>query len=85
MADDPKEPTQEEAEKVFWEKFGSNLESRLDAWAEKREKAQAEKDKQNPPKDSPPDKGTGTSRTGGKRVTLGSLFADAVFGPKKDE
>lgn len=84
MADEPKEPTQEEAEKAFWDKFGSNLEGVLDRWAEKREKAQAGKDKTDPPKDPAPDKGTGTSRTGGKRVTLGSLFADAVFGPPKE-
>lgn len=82
MADDP---TPEEVEKAFWEKFGSNLESRLDAWAEKREKAQAEKDKANPPKDPAPAQQTGTSRQGGKRVTLGSLVSDLVFGPPKAE
>lgn len=72
-ATDP--PAEPDAEESFWKKFDARLESILD----KRETVK----KADPPKpDKPP---TGTSRTGGKRVTLQSLWADLVFGPPKDE
>jgi len=78
MADNPApEPTpeppadpREEAETAFWDK----LDGHLDAWWAKK----------NPPEKKAPNP-TGTSRTGGKRVTLSSLFADAVFGPARDD
>lgn len=62
-------------EAVFWGKFDTHME----AWYEKKFGAKPPDDKPKP--DAPP--APGTSRTGGKRVTLGSLFADAVFGPEK--
>jgi len=70
--DQPTEPSKDDAENAFWAK----LDEHLDAWWGKKNPAPPKKD------DKPP---VGTSRTGGKRVTLSSLFADAVFGPEKND
>lgn len=61
----PAEPTPEDVEKKYWE----TLESRLDAWLDKRiEKART----------------TSTSRTGG-RTSLPSILFDAFMGSSKKE
>jgi hypothetical protein len=70
-----KQPTPEETEKAYWEKMRSNL----DEWWSGTMKKYEDERKTTPPKSEP-----GTSRTGGKRVTLPGLIADMVFGPEKD-
>lgn len=77
----PAEPSPEEkAESAFWDKFDNRVGSLLD---DKLKALRGE------PKSTAADSGsapaTGTSRTGHKRVTLATLFADAIFGPKKSD
>lgn len=79
MSDEPttQPPANEpepDAEESFWKKFDDRINKVLDARAPKTD----DKPKEDKPK-------AGTSRTGGKRVTLQSLWADLVFGPPKDE
>lgn len=61
-------PESSDEEKAYWEKFSGVL----DSWWDGKIKAYRE------------ERGTGTSRTGNKRVTLPGLIADIVFGPEKD-
>ena len=86
MADDPKEPN---AEDEFWEKFSGNLVATVNKILDERD-AKAAKgnpdsgtkpETKQPPKDDPkPDPpAPGTSRTGGKRVTIPSLIADFMW------
>lgn len=72
------EPQGDDAETAFWNKHKEHTLGILDEYFAKRDKAAADASKTAPP-------APGTTRTGHKRVTLSSLFADAVFGPKKDE
>lgn len=87
MADNqPSNPTEEE--KAFWDKF----ENTLNSWWDAKQKTDPPKtdppktdSPKDPPKTDPPaEPAKGTSRTGGKRVTLPGLIADIVFGPPKD-
>lgn len=70
------EPEPEDAELKFWEKFDTHME----AWYEKKFGKPAPDPKAVKKDDGEP---LGTSRTGAGRVTLSSLFADAIFGPDK--
>lgn len=91
MADSPASPnpndtgggTDPEAE--FWKKHRENTVGILNEWWETHKPADPPKPDtktgDTPKPDTPP---PGTSRTGGKRVTLPGLIADMVFGPNKD-
>jgi hypothetical protein len=77
------EPTAEEkAELAFWEKFDNRVGSLLD---DKLKALRGEPKSGSADNTGSAGNTTGTSRTGHKRVTLATLFADAVFGPKKDD
>lgn len=68
-------PTPDEQEKAFWEKMTGVLDSWFDNKMKTSTDGRPSKTESDPP---------GTSRTGGERTTLQGLFADFVFGPKKD-
>ena len=79
MADNSSQtPTPEEQEKAFWEK----LTGTIDSWWDNKMKAYESQRGNSGSSSTAPD--PGTSRTGGKRVTLPGLIADIVFGPSKD-
>ena len=71
--DSPQPGNPADAEEAFWAK----LDQHLDGWWTRKNPPGKPKDNPNP--------GPGTSRVGGKRVTLSSLFADAVFGPENHD
>jgi len=80
-------PSEEDVQKAFWDEMDKRMDSRFEKFREsitgilKPSDPKPEPDKGDK-KDQKPE--PGTSRTGGPRVTLSSLIADAVFGPKKD-
>lgn len=83
-ADPPKEPTPDEAEKTFWDKFDARISDILD----KKLAGQTPPTTNPPPAAPAPDPKAppepGTSRMKEKRVTLPGLIADVVFGPQRD-
>jgi hypothetical protein len=72
-------PSPEDQEKAFWEKMTGTI----DSWWDNKMKAY-ENSRANSTSSSSTSSDAGTSRTGGKRVTLPGLIADLVFGPQKD-
>lgn len=82
----PDPPSNEEAEKSFWDKFDKRINDILD----KKLQGQTPPTTNPPPpkaepatgKETPP--APGTSRMRDKRVTLPGLIADVVFGPSKE-
>jgi hypothetical protein len=72
-------PSPEDQEKAFWEKMTGVM----DSWWDNKVKQYNDGRPAGSGKPDPPAP-TGTSRTGGERVTLTGLIADIVFGPKKD-
>lgn len=90
MADDGKSqqgnqtPSDDEVESRFWDKLDERLDHFFDRKLKNVDagKVQKQDSKVDPKPEDKPDQGT--SRTGGKRTTLKSLVADAVFGPPKD-
>jgi hypothetical protein len=74
----PSEPEPDERETAFWEKLDNRLGAALDA------KLKGIVSQPAPPAPAADPAAPGTSRTGGKRVTLHGLIADFVFGPEKD-